>query len=73
VTEIGVGISKVLLNLNNRTYGMENKNNTLYSTILNLTEGNYTWFVVAEDALNTLQLQKFLASRYSSTKNLQKY
>jgi len=61
VTEIGVGISKVLLNLNNRTYGMENKNNTLYSTILNLTEGNYTWFVVAEDELNNTSTSKIFS------------
>ncbi len=58
VTEIGVGISKVLLNINNRTYGMESKNNVLYSTILNLTEGNYTWFVVAKDELNNTSTSK---------------
>lgn len=58
ITEVGVGISEVVLSLNNRTYNMESKDSKLYSIGLNLTEGNYTWLVVAKDELNNTSTSK---------------
>jgi len=58
VTDFGIGTSEVLLNLNGRAYNLESEDGKLYSIRLNLTEGNYTWFVIARDKLNNTSTSK---------------